>query len=93
LGAEIPLEQRVLDGGRTYLALFDEIIVGFGPNLGGALFDQNRAYIALGVRVRDGVRVETGFMNQLLHWQGGRVLQYNNTVMFQIFSDLPLRRR
>lgn len=74
-----------------YLAAYNEIMVNFGRNVGANIFDQNRAYLAAGKSLRNGVRLEAGYMNQLLQQRNGRIFELNHTIMVSLFSSIRFR--
>jgi Protein of unknown function (DUF2490) len=61
-----------------YGAAADEIFIGAGKNLGTNIFDQNRIFLLLGLKLNKRVSLEAGYFNQTLQ-QGRRV--NNNTIM------------
>jgi len=64
-----------------YLALSDEIFIGFGKNIGLNVFDQNRLFGLLGMNLNKSVQLEMGVLNQILQQgkavNGKSVFQYN----------------
>ena len=80
--AQMPLRGREITDKTPYIAIYDEVMVGFGSNIGENIFDQNRLSILLGYRFSPLFRLEAGFINQIV--QLGRevnnqnVYQYNN---------------
>lgn len=82
LRTNIPLKGITIADKTPYLALYDEILIGFGKNVNENVFDQNRLAILLGYRFSPKVRIESGFLNQTLQFSrelnGSNVFQYNN---------------
>lgn len=76
---QIPLRGNSIVHKTPYLALYDEIFIGFGNNVNVNVFDQNRVGILVGYRINQQVRVEGGYLNQIV--QFGR--QINNQNIFQ----------
>lgn len=76
-------------GQKYYLALYDEIMLNYGKNVAFNVFDQNRAYIALGRTVARETRLEVGFLKQTLQQRSGRVFEHNHTLQVAIYSRLP----
>ena len=70
----------------TYIALYDEIFIGFGKNIGANVFDQNRIALLLGHSFKKTFRLEAGFLSQIV--QLGR--QVNNSNVFQYNSGLTV---
>jgi len=76
---QMPLISKVINAKTPYLAIYDEIFLGFGKNVNENIFDQNRVGIVLGKRYSSLVRIEAGYLNQIL--QLGR--EVNNRNVFQ----------
>ena len=66
LRTEIPLTP----GKRFYVSLWNEAVWNFLANILGNQFDQNRAFLGLGWKISEHLRVETGFLEQTLHKRG-----------------------
>lgn len=75
----------------VYGAAFDEIMIGFGKNVGENVFDQNRLGLLIGYPVSPKMRVEAGFLSQILQLgrevNGSNVFQYNNGWVFNLITD------
>jgi Protein of unknown function (DUF2490) len=74
-----------------YGAAADEIFIGAGKNLGTNIFDQNRIFLLLGLKLNKKVSVEAGYFNQTLQ-QGRRInsntiMQRNNGVVVSSFFN------
>ncbi|MCX6323442.1 MAG: DUF2490 domain-containing protein, partial [Sphingobacteriales bacterium] len=76
---QIPLNGKEIKDKSAYVAAFEEIFIGFGKNVNENIFDQNRIGILLGYRFNSSVRIEAGYLNQIL--QLGR--EVNNRNVFQ----------
>jgi len=76
----------------TYLTAYDEFWIYVKPYVARSVFDQNRAYGAVGFPLSPTLRIELGYMNQALLRRPGSVLESNHTLMFSIFSVAPLFR-
>ena len=80
--AQFPLRGNEVKDKTPYLAIYDEIMIGFGKNVAENIFDQNRVGIVLGYKFSPTIKVEAGYINQII--QLGReinnqnVFQYNN---------------
>lgn len=82
---EIPIYKNSTDNNSWSIILLDEVFVGFGKNVGVNVFDQNRLAALLGYKVNKNIKIEAGFLSQILQ-QGKRVndksvFQYNNGFM------------
>jgi Protein of unknown function (DUF2490) len=82
---QFPLKGNEIKDRTPYLAIYDEIMIGFGKNVGENIFDQNRIGILFGYRFSPKARLEAGYINQIL--QIGReinnqnLFQYNNGII------------
>lgn len=81
---QAPLKGKEIKDRTPYLALYDEVFIGFGKNVNANIFDQNRIGILLGYRFNKNVRIEAGYLNQTL--QFGRLINGQN--VFQSNSGL-----
>lgn len=88
---QVPLKGSEITDNTPYIAVYDEVFIGFGKNVNENIFDQNRLSILLGYRFTSEFRIEGGYLNQTL--QIGRkinnrnVFQYNNgIIMNAIFN-------
>jgi hypothetical protein len=77
---------------RWYAAMYDEILIGFGKNIGENVFDQNRIAVVAGYKFNPVFRLEAGFLNQTV--QLGReidnknVFQYNNGFVINTYINI-----
>jgi hypothetical protein len=74
-----------------YLAAYDEVLLGFGKNVNENVFDQNRLGLLAGCSLSPAVRIEGGFLSQMVQLprevNGRNVFQYNAGVIVNtIFS-------
>jgi hypothetical protein len=84
--AEIPVYKNSTDNNSLSIILLDEVFVGFGKNVGANVFDQNRLAVLLGYKVNKNVKIEAGYLSQILQ-QGKRV---NDKSVFQYNSGFML---
>ncbi len=78
---------------KTYLTVYDEMKVFVKPYVSNSAFDQNRAYAAVGFNLRPTLRLEVGYLNQLLLRRSGRVIESNHTLMITFLSAAPIFRK
>ena len=75
----VPLNKKTLEKEAIYLALYNEIFINGQRESGNEttfeLFDRNRAYVAIGYVIKNGLRVQIGLMNQTTNSQGKNQLQ------------------
>ena len=74
LRTEIPLYKKALS-----FICTDEIFIGWGGGLGTNVFDQNRLALLLGYKINPQIKIEAGYLNQILQ-QGKRI---NSLPVFQ----------
>ncbi len=92
---DLPLKGATLEDKELYAAAFNEILIGFGKNVNENVFDQNRLAFLLGYRFSPAVRLEAGYMNQIL--QQGRevnnqsVFQHNHALLINLFANINLK--
>ena len=93
---QIPLKGKIITDKTPYAAVYDEIFIGFGKNVNENVFDQNRLGLLLGYRFTSTIRVEGGFISQIVQLPreaGGRnVFQYNNGVMLSSFLSFDVSK-
>jgi hypothetical protein len=79
---QMPLKGNSIGDKTPYAAVYDEVMIGFGKNVGENIFDQNRIGILLGYKFNDLLRLEGGYLNQIVmlgrEVEGKNVFQYNN---------------
>ncbi len=94
---QIPLKGKETIDKTLYISIYDEIFIGFGDNVNENIFDQNRIGILLGYRFSSLVRIEAGYLNQIL--QLGRevnnrnVFQRNNGIIVNVNFNIDLTTR
>lgn len=76
---QVPLKGTSIHNKTPYVALYNEILIGFGPNVNENIFDQNRLGVLFGYKFNDTFKLEGGFLNQIV--QLGR--EVNNRNVFQ----------
>lgn len=77
----IPLQGTTLDVGEWFANASTELFMNFGANVNQNIFDQNRLQVTVGRRVSDGLRLEAGYMEQLIEKANGRQLERNHTLL------------
>ncbi|MDA1313459.1 MAG: DUF2490 domain-containing protein [Acidobacteria bacterium] len=87
----VPLSRDSAGSTKYYVGLYNELMVNFGSETRN-IFDQNRAYAALGTRLPGLGNLEVGYLQQTVQQRNGRVVEYNHTLQVGIFSTLPFGR-
>lgn len=97
LRMQVPIAGREIKDRTPYINVYDEIFLGFGKNVNNNVFDQNRIGALFGYRWSKNIRLEAGFLSQIL--QLGRqinsrnVFQYNNGIIINALVNLDLKER
>lgn len=93
---QVPLKGKSIDNKTPYIALYDEVFIGFGPNVNENIFDQNRIGLLLGYKINNKIKFEIGYLNQTL--QLGRevnqrnVFQNNNGFIINTILNFDLSK-
>jgi hypothetical protein len=94
---QIPLKGKEITDKTPYLAIYDEMFVGFGKNVNENIFDQNRLGILIGYRINSDIRIEGGYLNQIVQLgrevNGSNVFQYNNGLIVNANITLDLSKK
>lgn len=94
---QIPLKGKEIKDKKPYLAIYDEMFVGFGKNVNENIFDQNRLGILIGYRINSDIRIEGGYLNQIVQLgrevNGSNVFQYNNGLIINANVTLDLSKK
>lgn len=81
----IPLKGKTISDKTPYLAVYDEILIGFGKNVNENIFDQNRLALLFGYRFSPKLRIEGGYLNQVVQLSrevtGRNVFQENKGIL------------
>jgi hypothetical protein len=95
--AQLPLKGKSIGDKTPYVAMYDEIFIGFGENVNANVFDQNRLGIMVGYRFNKTIRIEGGYLNQILQFgrqiNGQSVFQYNNGVIVNTFVNIDAMKK
>jgi hypothetical protein len=95
--AQMPLKGNTIREKIPYIALYDEILIGFGNHVNQNIFDQNRFGLLLGYKCNKTLKIEAGYVNQIL--QLGReindqnVFQHNNGILVSTLLNFDLQKK
>jgi hypothetical protein len=89
----IPLKGKEILDKSFYISFYDEVFINFGHNLAKNIFDQNRAYIALGYKIPKVGRIEIGYLNQLIFKSDGIKVENNHTLQIGLSSTIDLYKK
>lgn len=83
---DIPLTKK------WYAAAYDEIMIGFGKNIGENIFDQNRVALLTGYKLNKNLRIEAGYINQIVmlgrEIENKNIFQHNNGLVINTYINL-----
>lgn len=89
----VPLNKKEIVDHALYLSAYDELFINFGKNVGMNVFDQNRAYLALGYKFPFIGRVELGYLYQTIIKSDGIRIENNHTLQISITNNLSLIKK
>lgn len=94
---QLPLKGKTIESKTPYLAIYDEIFVGFGKNVNENIFDQNRFGVLLGYKFNNSLRIEAGYLNQILQLgrevEGRNVFQNNSGLLVNTILNFDLSKK
>ncbi len=94
---QVPLKGKEIKDMTPYVAVYDEIFVGFGENVNANVFDQNRIGILIGYRFNKNIRIEGGYLNQTIQFGrqigGQNVFQSNNGLILNANFNIDLTNK
>ena len=94
---QIPLKGKSIDNKTPYIAIYDEIFIGFGENVNENIFDQNRLGVLLGYKFNNSLRIEGGYLNQTLQLgrevDNRKVFQNNNGIIINTIFNFDLTKK
>ena len=97
LRLQIPLKGKTIADKTPYVAVYDEILVGFGRQVQLNVFDQNRVGVLMGYRFNPYFRLEGGYISQIVQLgrqvNGKPVFQYNNGLIINAMVQLDVRKK
>ena len=83
----------------VFAALYDEVFINFGKDVGYNIFDQNRLYGAIGYSISPAWKVELGYLYQVILLRSldatslKNRIENNHTLQIALFSNLSFTRR
>lgn len=94
---QVPFNRQGMRDKTPYFAFFDEIFVGFGENVNNNVFDQNRFGFLIGYRFNKDIRIDGGYINQILQFSrqinGQNAFQNNQGVIINAIFNMDLNKR
>ncbi len=98
LAGELPLHGPTLNDHEWYVTFFDELFIGFGPNVGQNVYNQNRLSGGLGYQFTKAFQLELNYLNQwTLHGNlddatGRQVFENNNGYWLNVVYSLDFTK-
>jgi len=98
----IALNKKSFENGTIYLALWDEFFASFGKTVPSNIFDQNRAFVGIGMQLPKVGRLELGYLNQLnnkgysMDPANGKTLnmrEQNNILSIALYTNIPYEEK
>jgi hypothetical protein len=80
----------------VYAALYDEVFINFGKDVGYNIFDQNRLYGAIGYSISPTLNIELGYLYQVVQLRSldttslKNRIENNHTLQLALFSNIHL---
>jgi hypothetical protein len=78
---------------KHYLGIYDEFFINFGRNVAANIFDQNRAYVALGLSIARGAKLEIGYMLQTIQQRNGRIFRVQQHAYGEPLLESPILQK
>jgi hypothetical protein len=95
--AQIPLKGKTIGLHTPYIALYNEILIGFGKNVNANVFDQSRIGASVGYKVNKNLKLEAGYLNQILQFgrqlNGKNIFQHNNGLVLNTSIALDATKK
>jgi hypothetical protein len=92
---DVPFKGTTIDAKELYFAWQNELWIGLGKKTANSNFlDQNRAYAAIGYKLPQEIRIEIGYLNQIVpqsiytaNGKNIRNMDCNNALQIYVFFD------
>lgn len=89
----IPFKGKVIADKSLYATVYDEFMLSFGKHVNMNIFDQNRAYAAIGYKIPKVGKLEAGYMQQLILKSDGIKVENNHTLQLGLISNLDFYKK
>lgn len=89
----LPFNGKVIQDKSLYITVFNEMMINFGKNVAINIFDQNRAYLALGYKFPKLGRLELGYLNQIILKSDGLKIENNHNLQVGLSSTLDFYKK
>jgi hypothetical protein len=89
---QVPLKAKEENDKTPYAAFYNEVFIGFGENVNANVFDQNRIALLLGYQFNQHIRIEGGYLNQIVQFgrliNSQNIFQYNNGIIINAHVNI-----
>jgi hypothetical protein len=89
----IPLKGKSIIDKSFYISCYDEVFINFGKQVALNVFDQNRAYLAFGYKIKNLGRLEMGYMFQSIQKGNAVNMEQNHTLQLGLSSTLDFFKK
>lgn len=89
----VPFKGKIIEDKSLYFSCYDEAFVNFGENVQSNIFDQNRAYAAIGYKFPKWGKLEVGYLNQMVVKSDGIKIENNHTLQVGFSSTIDFRKK
>jgi hypothetical protein len=86
----LPFKGKQIVDKSFYAMIGDEVMINFGNNVKGNVFDQNRIFGGLGYRIPKIGRMEAGYLYQKIFKGDGVKVEGNNTITLSLIHNISL---
>lgn len=84
-----PFRMTAAGPSRLYGFVSEEALLNFGRKVSANVFDQNRFTAGFGYRLSKALRMEAGYLHQLVLKPDGIRIEQNHTLQASVFAKLP----
>ena len=95
--SQFPLKGKEIKDKTPYVAIYNEILIGFGQMVNANIFDQNRIGILMGYRINKTIKLEAGYMSQIIQFgrqiNGKNIFQNNNVLLLNTNFNFDVSKK
>ncbi len=89
----VPLSKKEMTKNTLFLALYDEVFLGFGDGIGLNILDQNRLCAALGWKFSNNLNVQLGYLNHFVIKSDAVTRERNHTLQVSCTYNFDFRKK
>ena len=89
----VPLSRSSMENNTLFLAVYEEVFLGFGPGISVNILDQNRLYGALGWRFSPKLNVQLGYLHHYVIKSDGVRHEQNHTLQLSCTYNVDFRKK